>query len=110
MRSRHKIKDLQNFVDDIRAKQRNTVWPDPMVNARGMDEFLFKGSRNPATVQPVGAWIVACGFLGPGVVILGMSFKEGSLIGIGFGLACLLIGIKVFRNGFRRSSRDSKSK
>lgn len=34
---------LRTFIDRIKAKQRNTVWPDPLVNSRSARRVSLEG-------------------------------------------------------------------
>jgi hypothetical protein len=48
-----------DFLKEIENNQRNVVWPGPLVNGRGVDEFFWKGSPNPTTVQRVATLLFA---------------------------------------------------
>jgi len=49
--------DTEKLIEEARAKQSNTVWPDTLLNGRSVDEFLLKGSPDAPIVQRIGAWI-----------------------------------------------------
>src|ERR1700682_2054936 len=53
MKSRHSSK----LLDDLRARQRNTLWPDTLRNARTVDAFLWKGSPDATPIQRAGSAI-----------------------------------------------------
>ena len=57
------IRDRDGVIEEIKAKQRNTAWPDTIVNSRGVDEFLWKGSSDAPLVQRIGAWIFGLTFV-----------------------------------------------
>lgn len=40
-------RDLDDFLEESRQRQRNVVFPDTVRNARSVDAFLWKGSPNP---------------------------------------------------------------
>jgi hypothetical protein len=108
--------DSRKFIDEIRAKQRNIVFPDVLANGAAVDKFLLKGSPNPSLIQRVAAWLFGLMFLIGGVFFLDYAQQgyaqqeEGSLlmglVSIGF----FLLGAWVFRNGFRRRKRGPMSK
>lgn len=64
--------------------------------------FLWKGSKDPKLVQRLGAWI-----LGLFTVSLGVGFwllfqEDDPIVLKVIPIALILIGAKVFRNGFSR--------
>jgi hypothetical protein len=40
-----------HLIEDVRASQRNTLWPDAMVNGSSVDGLLWKGSPKATMVQ-----------------------------------------------------------
>ncbi len=112
MKDHNHVSDQQDLIDEIKAKQSNTVWPDTMTNSRGVDEFLWKGSPDAPLVQRIGAWIFGVTF-----VLLGIGFVEAdreiapdrkSLAFVILGVVYFLIGVKVFLNGFRRRKKTAE--
>jgi hypothetical protein len=55
--------NTEKLIEDVSAKQRNTVWPDAMINSKGVDEFLWRGSPDAPLVQRIGAWIFGITFM-----------------------------------------------
>ena len=100
----------QEFIDEIRAKQRNTIWPDTLRNSIGVNKFLWQGLPNAPLVQRVGAWIIGLTYLMIGVTFIGIGMTEGSRLYAYFGLGFILLGAKVCSNGFRRHGKESNSK
>jgi hypothetical protein len=96
MRNRHPD---SNFVEDIRASQRNTLWPDLLVNSRNVDKFLWKGSPNPTLVQTIAACLFGLTFFIAGIATLRFARQEGLPVVI-IGVGALLLGVRVFLNGF----------
>ena len=96
----------EDFIDDLRAKQRNVVWPDSVVNASRVDKFLWRGSPNPTGVQRIGAWIFGMTFMGFGLGFFSLASVEwredavGSVILGAFAFGALAVGIRIFRNGW----------
>jgi hypothetical protein len=101
------------LVDEFRALQRNIVFPDTVRNGCMVDVFLWKGSPNPALVQRIAAWMFGLVFMGFGGEFLYYAltervengFSAGIVMMAAMSLAAVLLGIKVFRNGFPRRAR-----
>jgi hypothetical protein len=107
MHRRRKQSDLESYVSQVRQRQRNTVWPDLLVNSRSVDKFLWTGSPNPTVVQRIGAWLLGVGIIAPGLVCLILARMDWtwSLGSIAFGLVASLavaFGVRTFMAGFRR--------
>ena len=77
-----------------------------MVNSSSVDGFLWKGSENAPLVQRIGAWIFGFFFMLMGVVFIEIDREiedyRKSILAVIVGVAFFMVGIKVFRNGFRR--------
>ena len=107
----HRPEEIPTFIDEIGQRQRNIVWPDPLVNSRGIDAFLWKGAERPTRVQRIGAWLIGLFELGLGLQGLIWAIEKRSFL---FGLVSivvLIMGARSFRAGFRvhqdrRSHRD----
>ena len=101
------------FIDDIRRSQRNVVWPDPVVNSRSVDEFLWKGSASPTLVQRIGAWLFGVSLIGPGagcvIVAIALSRQDGDYLGplaLGsFGALGVAFGLKTISSAFGKRLR-----
>jgi hypothetical protein len=93
---------IQKIADDVEFKQRNTTWPDVMVNASNADELMWKGSRRITKVQRVGV-----GLFGFVFVLCGISFAnnfhEGWWVGIPIGIGFALVGCKLLWNSVRKN-------
>jgi hypothetical protein len=111
MKNKTDNSEQERLVEEIEAKQRNTVWPDTIKNSSSVDAFLWKGSPDATLVQRIGAWIFGLAFMIAGLAILGITHKELTWPDVLVSLIAFLIGGKVFLNGFRRhrATRD-KSK
>ena len=102
-------RDLDDFLEDSRRRQRNVVFPDTLRNARSVDAFLWKGSPNPTLVQRVGAWVFGLTFIGLGaclVTLVGAVHSKGDWAGAfvltSISAGAIAVGIRMFRNGFPR--------
>jgi hypothetical protein len=107
---------LDKFIDESRARQRNIVFPDTVRNARAADYFLWHGSPNPLFVQRIAAWFVGLILIGIGSTFLpqaAMARDEGSWIGFGAMIlasaSLVMVGIRIFRNGFHKSHKPPGS-
>jgi hypothetical protein len=94
----------QDFIEDIRQKQQNTLWPDTLRNSRSVDSFLWNGDPNPSRVQRIAAWLLGLASVGFGVLLLDLARTGGGWLCRIMASAALLLGLKMFRNGFRRKS------
>jgi hypothetical protein len=95
----------EHLIEDARARQRNTLWPDAMVNSSSVDALLWKGSPNATKVQRVGIaiWGMCFGFLGA-VCELG-AYEKQELFLMFFGLPWLALGAKLFLIAFKRNRK-----
>jgi hypothetical protein len=101
--------ELDQFIDDVRARQRNFVFPDTVRNGRAVYVLLWRGSPDPGFVQRIGAWLFGLMFIGTGAVFLMQAAQaRAEEDWAGFGLTLLIslglisVGVRVFRNGFPR--------
>jgi hypothetical protein len=103
-------RNLDKLIEETRSSQRNIVFPDTVRNARSVDVFLWRGSPDPTRVQRIAAWMFGLVFIGFGIEFFSFAveerIKEGFSIGVvvmvAFALSSVLIGIRIFRNGFPR--------
>ena len=101
----------ERFIEEFKAKQRNTVWPGPLVNGRGVDEFLWNGSPDAPLVQRIGAWIFGLTFISIGIGFVDVGYREQSWGDIVFSAIWFLLGGKVLLNGFKRhKNKTSKTR
>jgi hypothetical protein len=96
-------------IEDVRAKQRNTVWPDAMINSRSVDAFLWKGSPNAPLVQRIGAWIFGLTFILLGLGWVAVAYEKDDLVFGVLSIAWFAVGGKVFSNGIRRRKVEKPS-
>jgi len=109
MKSKQNSPDTERLIEEVRGRQRNTVWPDTMINGSAVDAFLWKGSPHPTLVQRIGAWIFGLFFVLMGIVLIGAIEQRGPdpgrWLGVVLAFAFIALGGRVFRNGFRRRVR-----
>jgi hypothetical protein len=102
---------IEKLVDDVEFKQRNTTWPDAMVNASSVDEILFKGSRRITKIQRVGIAILALAFILCGILFIGdLSLGDNRWPAVLFGTGCLLLGFKFLWNSIRKNNPKKTGK
>jgi hypothetical protein len=102
---------IEKLMDDVESKQHSTTWPETMVNAKGVDELLWKGSRRITKVQRVGVALLGLALVLCGVLFIGDFSTHGDSrwLPIFFGTACILIGCKFLWNSIRKND-TSKAK
>jgi hypothetical protein len=102
-----KLHDKSGTVsDDVRARQRNTVWPDTLRNGRVVDSFIWKGSPDATLVQRIGVALFGLLFLCPALLLVRFGvlepgpapFRTFMLL---FALPWVAIGCRLLGNAFR---------
>src|SRR5579862_934813 len=114
--NKHERHDLDRFLEESRAKQRNIVFPDTVRNGRAVDVFFWRGSPTPTLVQRIAAWLFSLLFIAQGCVFGYFAFdvgkKEDSVVGLVFiglmSLAVIALGMRIFRNGFPRHVKPTE--
>jgi hypothetical protein len=96
---------IEGLVKEVEFKQRNTTWPDAMVNAKDVDELLWKGSQRITKVQRVGIALLGLAFILCGVLFIGDfgSQSNSRWLPIFFGIGCILVGCKFLWNSIRKN-------
>lgn len=102
--------DQDHLIEDVKARQRNTTWPDAMVNSSTVDGLLWKGSPNATKVQRIGIAIWGLTFAFLGVIFEMIAFQKDELVPAFFGLPLLALGTKLFLNAFKRNSKPAKAR
>jgi hypothetical protein len=93
------------FIRDIRDRQRNIVFPDTVRNARPLYVFCWRGSPNPTWPQRVGAWLFGLIFAADGLFLFTIARENNSDATALMGYFQILLGAWIFRNGFPRGPR-----
>jgi hypothetical protein len=94
---------IEKLVDDVEFKQRNTNWPDVMVNASSADELMWKGSRRITKVQRVGVGLFGLVFFLSGISLLTSFPRDGWWIAIPISTGFALVGCKLLWNSVRKN-------
>ena len=110
---RHRRKpELERYIDEMRTKQENTVWPNYIANTQGVNEFFLKGSANPTPVQRIGAWLFGLSFIAIGFGFMFLAVhRQGShwpLWVVAVGLWAL--GGRMCYNGSRKRKAPTKAR
>jgi hypothetical protein len=88
--------------EDVERRQRNTVWPHTVRNARSVDAFLWNGNPNAPMVQRVGAVIWGLGFVVCAALLVYIALsRSGFWPFLAFALGSGYIGCRMLRNAFR---------
>lgn len=69
-------KELDSYIESVKASQRNTTWPDLLRGGRSVDEYLFKGARNAPLVQRIGAIVLGLSFVMIGVATVDFAYQQ----------------------------------
>jgi len=108
MRQHGTIRGQRKLIEDLKNRQRNTIWPGPLANNRAVDAFLWKGSPSPSWVQRIAATIIGLFFICCAIAFAGMAAERHSILGF-LGFAWLYIGARILRNSLPRRSRKGVS-
>ena len=100
---------IEKLVDEVEFKQRNTTWPDAVVNAKSVDEVLWTRPRYITKVQRVGVAVLGLTFVLCGIWFIGNVDLGGSL-SVLFGTVSLLVGAKLLWNSIRKNAPREKQK
>jgi hypothetical protein len=106
---RHNVPSkLDDFMGEMRARQRNIIWPDTLRNSRSVDVFLWKGSPAPTLVQRIGAWVIGLFYIGIGLLVFGLARKTGTRWAAIIVVALLYAGVRICIKGCRGHQRQTE--
>jgi hypothetical protein len=94
-------KKRQDFIEEIRAKQRNTVWPEMQANSRAVDSLVFRGDPNATPVQRVGIGLFGAFFIMAGIAFIVIGHDRHSVVLFLVAVAWFLLGGLVLFNTVR---------
>jgi hypothetical protein len=99
------------LLEEVKSRQRNTVWPDTMVNGVRVDALLWKGSPKATKVQRIGMAIWGLTFSALGIFFTFVQAPElhSPLLAV-MGLFVLALGARVTFNAFRRKPKSGSVK
>src|SRR4051812_7585795 len=99
------IEPIPPITEEIKAKQRNIVWPYPLRNSRGVDELLWRGSSKATLVQRMGIVLFGLAYLLIAIAMISVGKEDSSIAFYAAGIGMLLLAAKVLINGIRRNKR-----
>ena len=96
---------IEKLMDDVESKQHNTTWPETMVNAKAVDELLWKGSRRITKIQRVGVALLGLAFVLCGILFIGDfgSHGDSRWLPIFFGTGFILVGCRFLWNSIHEN-------
>jgi hypothetical protein len=102
-------KELDSYIESVKDRQKNILWPDVLRGGRSVDEFLWKGARDAPLVQRIGAVILGLTYILIGVAFAGMALEQGkwfigAAVPIIFGLGAWFI-----RNALLRKKKTGRN-
>jgi fructose-1,6-bisphosphatase/inositol monophosphatase family enzyme len=95
-------KELDGYIESVKASQKNTIWPDVLRGDRSVDELLWKGARDAPLVQRIGAVILALAYVMVGLAFVSMSVEQGKWFIGAFAALLFIAGGWFIRNALRR--------
>jgi fructose-1,6-bisphosphatase/inositol monophosphatase family enzyme len=95
-------KELDDYIESVKASQKNTIWPDVLRGGRSVDELLWKGARDAPLVQRIGAVILALAYVMVGLAFVSMSVEQGKWFIGAFAALLFIAGGWFIRNALRR--------
>jgi hypothetical protein len=104
---RNSTEQIPKLIEDIRAKQKNVVWPNPLRNSRGVDELLWRGSSKATPVQRIGIALFGFCYLILAIAMIGIGKEDGSIAFYVVGIAMLLLGARVLFNSVRKAKKKT---
>lgn len=84
-------KELDSYIESLKVRQRNIVFPDVLRGGRSVDELLWKGARDAPLVQRIGVVILALAYVMVGAVFIAMAIEQGNWFTGAF--AAVLFGV-----------------
>jgi hypothetical protein len=90
-----------DFIEEIKAKQRNTVWPEMLANSRAVDSLAFLGDRNATPVQRIGIGLFGAFFVLAGIAFIGIGRDLHSILPFLVSFVAFLLGGLVLFNAVR---------
>jgi hypothetical protein len=98
---------IEKLVDEVEFRQRNTTYPDLLVNASNADALMWKGSRRITKIQRVGLALFGLVFLLSGISMgstIGSFGGVSRWLGILIGAAFAGVGCKLLWNSVRKNA------
>jgi hypothetical protein len=101
-KNRGSKKELNSYIESVKASQKNVTWPEVLRGGRSVDELFWKGARDASIIQRIGVVILALVYLMVGVVLVSMAVDQGSWFEIAFAAIPFAVGGWFIRNALRK--------
>jgi len=106
--------DHEQYLADLKARQRNIVFPDTVRNGRSVDKILWKGDPDAPLVQRIGTTIFGISYfaMGVGFWLLALQEKDlsGRIVERLIGSAVILLALRMFFNAAKRRKHSGNLK
>src|SRR5579859_5689415 len=100
-------RSLRDELREWHARQRNTVFPDTVRNARKVDFFFWHGAPHPTLVQRIAALLYGFALSMAGISFVPLALRQGAA-GIGLFIPVIVfgyIGGRIFWNGCKPAKK-----
>jgi hypothetical protein len=94
--------ELDDYIESVKARQKNSLWPDVLRGGRSVDEFLWKGAPDAPLVQRVGTGILALAYLLVGLALVSMALEQGKWFTGAFAALIFIVAGWFIRNAVRK--------
>ena len=94
--------ELDDYIESVKVRQKNSLWPDVLRGGRSVDEFLWKGASDAPLVQRVGAVILALAYLLVGLAFVSMALEQGEWFTGAFAALIFIVAGWFIRNALRK--------
>ena len=95
-------KELDSYIESVKDRQKNVLWPDVLRGGRSVDELLWKGARDAPMVQRIGVVILALAYVMVAAVFISMAVEQGSWLAGGSAAILFGVGGWFIRNALRK--------
>jgi len=100
--------DPQRLIDELEVKQKNTIWPGPLINGASVDKFLWSGSARPSLVQSIAAILFGLLFLCGAAAFCSIAIERHSIIVGIVSLGALYLGGRVLSNSVPKRAHKGR--
>jgi hypothetical protein len=84
------------------------ILPESLNTSRAGDKFIWRGGTEAPMVQRIGVWVIGLLIIAAGGFSLDYARRGGSFFGRVVSLTMVLLGAKIFRNGFLKRRGKAK--
>ncbi len=99
--------ESRRWIEELKYRQRNIVWPDAFTNSREVLVRLWRGSRGKATLtQRVGVFLFGLMYFAAGLGWIVLAHQLGSILGLLISYLFLVLGARSCWNAVRKRRPD----